>query len=432
MNTTKSNPINSVEIVSIFKIIADDLTFKEKLNQVFIKLLNISFIDNIYYLALDDAFIATDNSVIKSRNKFERICVQNMLVSHKSELLSKKAKSIFKINESKYTILKPVIDNYRMTAVFGCTFHQDELKYEISELITTIFDSLIKHLPMDELATNRANNPNGENIIKRYNNVDISTIIEENLNLRKIQNDLIDAKLKAEENDKLKSAFLANMSHEIRTPLNAIMGFSNLLSAENLDKTKKVRFANIVHTNSKQLLTIINDIIDMSKLESDQIEINPAKINLNYILDDLFNYYQNVIELKQLNIKLTCSKPSNYSESFIQTDYSRLNQIFNNLLSNSLKFTREGTIDFGYKMNGDASILFFVKDSGIGIDEKMKELIFEPFVQESDLIAKKYGGNGLGLAISKKLIEKLNGKIWLESTKDIGSSFYFKLPKNKL
>lgn len=240
------------------------------------------------------------------------------------------------------------------------------------------------------------------------------------------QKDLMHAKRKAEESDYLKSAFLANMSHEIRTPINAIIGFSNLLIEKKSDSDKYEKFAKIIRSSSKQLLSIINDIIDISKLESGQLEIHHSKFDLNYFFDEIQLIHQNAIKTSGKKLRLSIVKSKN--RPIIHTDYNRLCQICNNLLNNAIKFSEKGTIELGYKENKEKYV-FWVKDEGIGIEGFMHQKIFHPFVQESIEVSGKYGGNGLGLAICQNLVEKLGGEIWLESVKNVGSTFYFYIPK---
>jgi len=262
------------------------------------------------------------------------------------------------------------------------------------------------------------------------NSIGTLAITSDVTQLKKTQNDLLVAKQKAEENDRLKSAFLANMSHELRTPLNAITGFSTLLIDKSLTQQKREKFARIITNSSRQLLTIINDIVDISKLESNQIEINESRININHFLNELYTMFSNQVEQdheKSINIFLQKSETD--PNAYLKTDYTRLNQIMCNLIGNAIKFTTQGFVEFGYKLN-DNKMTFFVKDTGIGISQEMQKRIFEAFVQENDEISKKFGGNGLGLAISKSLVNKLGGDIWLESEKDNGTRFYFSLPVN--
>ena len=242
-----------------------------------------------------------------------------------------------------------------------------------------------------------------------------------------MQNDeLQKAKEKAEESDRLKSAFLANMSHEIRTPMNAICGFTDLLLDNTLNDEKKQKYVQIVHTNSLQLLGIINDIIDISKIEAGQITVTESKFSLNSLLVELENIFSPATKNKGL--ELNCKKGLNDVESIIISDDLKLKQIFNNLIFNAIKFTRSGSIEFGYILDNE-TIEFYVKDTGIGIPKDKFNLAFERFRQvESSAYGSKMGGTGLGLSISKAYTEILGGKMWLTSEVNVGSTFYFTIP----
>lgn len=233
------------------------------------------------------------------------------------------------------------------------------------------------------------------------------------------------AKEKAEESDRLKSAFLANMSHEIRTPMNGIIGFSQLLQRPSLKKSKMEFYTQIIVDNSKQLLSIVNDILDISIIEAGQVKLSVQNVELDPLLDSLFLFYET--QAKTNNIALHLTKDKNIGSPLIKTDPIRLRQILNNLLNNALKFTKEGEITFGFQIKNHV-IAFFVSDTGIGIADNLLDEVFERFRQEELEDSRKMGGTGLGLSISKKLVELLGGQIWVESVKGEGSSFKFTLP----
>ncbi len=240
---------------------------------------------------------------------------------------------------------------------------------------------------------------------------------------------LEEAKVKAEESDRLKSSFLANMSHEIRTPMNAVMGFSELLSRPDLSITKREEFAHLIRQRSKDLLAIVNDILDISKIESGQIVSKPSKGNIAELLDQLLtNFSAEVNHLHGKAIVVKTSNELNGDENNVVADFTRLHQVMSNLLNNALKFTESGSIEFGCKLQNGDTLLFYVHDTGMGIESSKHEIIFKPFQQASATTHQQYGGTGLGLAIIKGLIRLWNGNIWVESEIGKGSTFYFTMP----
>lgn len=246
--------------------------------------------------------------------------------------------------------------------------------------------------------------------------------IKEDITHRKqMENDLITAKEKAEESDRLKTAFLNNMSHEIRTPLNAIVGFTTLLSSDGLPSAKQKTFIDIIQRSSDQLLSIITDIINISTIEAGQLRINAKQINLNQLLDDLYDQFS--IKADE-NVSIQLFKSLNDDNAIFTTDETKLTQIISNLLVNALKFTNKGFIQFGYKIHNN-QLLFSVQDTGIGIEQEAHQRIFERFRQANDYTGQQYGGNGLGLSIAKSYVELLGGTIWLESVVNQGTTFYF-------
>jgi PAS domain S-box-containing protein len=244
--------------------------------------------------------------------------------------------------------------------------------------------------------------------------------------LHKSQIDLIAAKEKAEESDRLKSAFLANMSHEIRTPLNSIIGFSDLLSDPEFDEKQKISFAENINISGNGLLAIINDIMDISKIETGQIQVTKSKFCINRLICDIQREYAFRTSKKGIDLRIDLSNPE--EELFIENDRNKLRQVLVNFVSNALKFTESGFIEIGIRDQGD-HVYFQVKDTGIGIPEEYHGKVFERFRQVESPDSRKYGGNGLGLAISKSLVEILGGKIGLESVQGKGSTFYFTIPK---
>ncbi len=242
------------------------------------------------------------------------------------------------------------------------------------------------------------------------------------------EKELIKAKEKAEEGDRLKSAFLSNMSHEIRTPMNGILGFSKMLEA-NLLVDKRKQYINYIHSSVNQLLTIINDIIDFSKIEASQLRLNINDFDLNELIDDLYNQYESErLAQGKNNLALSFSKGLNDPECYIEGDDVRIKQVLSNLLSNAIKFTHKGAVEFGYKLVNNDRLNIYVKDTGVGISEGKQNIVFEKFRQEDESFTRQYGGTGLGLAISKGLVALMGGEIGVKSEKNKGSLFYFTIP----
>ena len=267
-------------------------------------------------------------------------------------------------------------------------------------------------------------------IFDRKNNVIlVHALFEDCTQRKKLEEELIKTRKKAEESDLLKSAFLANMSHEIRTPINGIIGFSSLLKKPNLPVEKTEQYINMINKNSKRLLTIIDDVIDISKIEADQIKIEPEKCYLNDLMYKLCDNYKSEIKSKRKNdVKISVDLAFDDEESYINIDESRLLQILSNLINNALKFTEKGNIEMGYLLENKNTLKFYVKDTGIGISKDKQEIIFERFRQAEIDHIKLYGGTGLGLTICKRLVELMGGEIRVESEEGKGSAFYFTLP----
>jgi PAS domain S-box-containing protein len=244
----------------------------------------------------------------------------------------------------------------------------------------------------------------------------------------KIKNqELIEAKEKAEESDRLKSAFLTNMSHEIRTPMNGILGFADLLKEPELSGEEQHKYINIIENSGIRMLNIINDLIDISKVEAGQIEVNISEINVNEQIEYLYSFFKPEVERK--GIKLSFINTLTNKNSFIKTDREKAYAILTNLIKNAVKYTNKGKIEFGYNKK-DNNLEFFVKDTGIGIAIDRQQAVFERFVQADIEDASVFEGAGLGLSISKAYVEILGGRIWVESEEGVGSQFYFTIPYN--
>jgi signal transduction histidine kinase len=246
--------------------------------------------------------------------------------------------------------------------------------------------------------------------------------------LRKTEKELLLAKEKVVEADKLKTAFLANMSHEIRTPLNAIVGFSNLMAEEDLSAGKRKMFIDCIHNSSEALAQLISDIIDIAKIEAGQLSMNVMQINIVTMLREIMMAV--AVDLKKQekqHIKLVLTIPEKIDSFVIETDGLRLRQVITNLLNNAVKFTIKGKIEFGFKFDENNQPEFFVIDTGIGIDADKINLIFDRFQQVYNEKVLNHSGTGLGLSIVKKIIELLGGHIHVTSEAGLGTSFNFNI-----
>jgi len=256
-------------------------------------------------------------------------------------------------------------------------------------------------------------------------------ILKDVSELKEIETELKNARDKAQESDRLKTSFLANMSHEIRTPMNGILGFANLLRDPDITVEQKDQYLKHIDLSSNQLLHIIDDIIDISKIESGQLKISNKPVRINEILDEIYSSYFHRIRgdapgQKKINFNL---KKGNESTGFtIVADDYRLRQVFNNVISNAIKFTQEGHISFGYVIKNNRYIEFYVSDSGIGIPADKMEVIFDRFGQVNDIRSYQPSGTGLGLPISRNLVKLMGGEMWVESTEGEGTQVFFTLP----
>ena len=267
----------------------------------------------------------------------------------------------------------------------------------------------------------------GEAVTDEHNKITTALFVIINITHQKrIQSDLEHSKTLAEENDKLKSAFLANMSHEIRTPLNGILGFSNLICTDELSLSDKERFSEIINNSGKQLLRMIDDILDISKLETGQLQVYETETNITKIINEAALLLKERIRnnKKQIEVKVDSSA---LIKSTLKCDQGRLIQILTNLTNNAEKFTFEGAISITCKTHNDY-ILFEVEDTGRGLKQEAMNKVFNRFIQADSTIQSDHGGFGLGLAICYELLHIMGGDIWVESQINVGSKFSFTLP----
>lgn len=248
---------------------------------------------------------------------------------------------------------------------------------------------------------------------------DLITITETKKELEK-------AKKEAEESEQLKSAFLSNISHEIRTPINAMVGFSNLLSDNDLNEDQRASFIRHISSNSKKLLKLINNLIDVSKMETNQLAIQKENFVVSNIITDLFKSLEaNILNNYDLELKLVL--PTNSEHFYINSDKNKIIQILDNLIDNAIKFTTKGIIEIGYFIEDDIHPVFYIKDTGIGISTEKQGVIFDLFRQGENSSTRKFEGSGIGLTLCKKMVHLLDGEIWFDSKIKVGSNFYFKV-----
>jgi len=252
-----------------------------------------------------------------------------------------------------------------------------------------------------------------------------SMIIRDISERKKWEEDLLIAKEKAEESDRLKTAFLANMSHEIRTPMNGILGFLDLLNSKGLDENSRQQYMHVINLSGQRLLDTINDIIEISKIEAGDQEVKNDVVDISEIMQYHVDFFQ--LQAKQKGISLSIAEQISPDQSLIETDKNKLESILTNLVKNALKFTKQGTIQLGNYIEKN-SLVFYVKDTGCGIPTNKIEAVFERFVQAETGLTRSYEGSGLGLAIAKAYVNIMGGNIWVNSVVDKGSTFYFSIP----
>ncbi|TBX69205.1 response regulator [Flavobacterium silvisoli] len=343
---------------------------------------------------------------------------------------NKKIKSLYRLEDSNGKLIGGLLFKRNFAVYFENTtnlLYVMIVAFFVNLLVSLIYTRRLVYHPLD--LVRRVLETGNKKAIKELKKTTgefsyIGNLFEENSN-QKIE--LIKAKIKAEESDRLKSSFLANLSHEIRTPMNAINGFTELIINTNVNETEKLEYLNVIEKSGKNLVSIIDDLIEMSKIDSNQITPNFTVVNLESCVNELYETIRITIKNKAIDFKLIPSKTP--AEFNIITDDIKLKQVIINLVTNAVKFTDEGEVTFGYEIDEQkGQINFMVKDTGLGIDEDNHKNIFDRFKRVDSDISVKVGGLGLGLAISKAYVELLGGTINLKSRVGEGSTFYFSIP----
>jgi len=308
----------------------------------------------------------------------------------------------------------------KQTANNPSTFEYDMMHEVASCLSAKIYNQLMHHKEYET-----------KDDVEKYYSELIKTnkeLKKKNEKLKKINLEFQQAKLKAEESDRLKSAFLANMSHEIRTPLNGIVGFSQLLLKDEDKDPKETEYLKIIINSSNNLQRIISNIIGYSKVQSNQLESYNVESHLNQEIAGIVSEYKNWHELhgkKDISVKEKYALKD--EEDHLLIDMINLKEVLHNLLDNAFKFTKEGSIEISYNIE-NSNILFAVSDTGIGFSREKKQVVFNEFRQASDLKNREYGGIGLGLSYAKQLIQLMNGQIWVKSAENKGTTVLFSIP----
>ena len=310
--------------------------------------------------------------------------------------------------------------------------HPDDSKMVVASLNEAINSPIPEYLGQTEARVFR-DNGDVTNVMVQFKAVKDRTgqtikivgINQDITEQKRFEQELMRAKEKAEESDRLKSAFLANMSHEIRTPMNGILGFTELLKAPELTGEKQQRFINIIEKSGARMLNIINDIISISRIESGEVQLSITHVNIDELAKDIVDFFKPEAEKKVLGLSYKNIFPENQTST--KTDKEKVYAVLANLVKNAIKFTETGSIEIGAEKKGKF-IEFFVKDTGSGVPQEQQEIIFERFRQGSESTNRNYEGAGLGLAISKAYVKLLGGEIWIERNIDQGAIFYFTIP----
>ena len=333
-------------------------------------------------------------------------------------------------------------------SITGIASGNEPIPWEVFEKIIAIDDRLLVKARLDEVWSNsglieidfrtskESQFPRDNRIFhlrafraEKSNNASfIIGTLQDITETHKIQEELEKAKEKAQESDLLKTMFLSNLSHEFRNPMNAIIGFSEMINSGNMDTEKRKEYARIITRKGNYILSLIDDIAELSKFETGNVTVNRKNCDINRVAGELFLEFKDIkkdLEKDQIELRLNVPAPLTQE---VYTDPGRLQQVLSNLLRNAFQFTEKGTVEFGYEVKDAKTIQFYVKDTGIGVRKEDQKLVFNRFRQVEETSLRKIGGSGLGLTLSRHIINSLGGKIWFESVANEGSTFFFTIP----
>ncbi|MFN3968515.1 ATP-binding protein [Flavobacterium sp.] len=371
-----------------------------------------------------------DQAFIKNLEHITNSEIQLVEANFKPSDEKNKIASVFQLKDSQDKVIGELLFQRNFEVYFENTtnlLYIIIIAFFVSLLVNLIYTRTLVYYPLDLVRrVLETGNKKAIKLLKESNGEFsyIGNLFEENNN-QKLE--LITAKIKAEESDRLKSSFLANLSHEIRTPMNAINGFTDLILNTDINETEKLEYLNVIEKSGKNLVSIIDDLIEMSKIDSNQIAPNYTLVNLESCVNELYETIKVTIQNKDIEfILIKSSLPAEFN---IVTDDIKLKQVIINLLTNAIKFTDVGMVTFGYEIDEKNQLIHFtVRDTGLGIDAEEHKNIFDRFKRVDSDVSIKVGGLGLGLAISKAYVELLGGSISLESKVGEGSTFYFSIP----
>jgi len=330
------------------------------------------------------------------------------------------------------------IMGYERNEVIGKWFG-DFLHPSHKELFRKVFPENIQRRDIIKSVIFQLLKKNGEMVVAEYTArigrdeegqfIRTHCIFQDITERKRAEEELVKAKTRAEDSDRLKSTFLANMSHEIRTPMNAIVGFAGMIADEDISNEDRDHFARIIQSRSEDLMHLINDILEISRIESGNATVMKSEMNLNNILHEIETEMKQKMErIGKSHLSLFCEIPLREKDLIFTSDPYILKQVFSNLIDNAIKYSQTGSIRFGYQTPAESSITFFVSDTGIGISPENQSIIFEHFRQAESLDPHQYGGTGLGLSICKGSLALIGGEIRVESEEGKGSTFFFSLP----